>query len=118
MRRRWTFLPSGAGLDGDQGVAEHLLGVLDGVVGGLDDLDAAEVGVLLEATLAAAAGVDLRLDDDDGVAGGLGQLVGGGAGVVRAEHDPRLRDGDAEAAQELLALVFVDLHVAACSFLP
>jgi len=37
---------------------------------------------------------------------------------VGAEHDPRLRDGDAEAAQELLALVFVDLHVAACSFLP
>ena len=74
--------------------------------------------MLLEATLAAATGVDLRLDDDDGVAGRLEQLVGGGARLVRAEDDARERDGHAERAQQLLALVFVDLHVAGCSFLP
>ena len=54
---RPTFLPSGAGLVGDQRHADHLLGELLGFAGGLGELDAA--------ALAAAAGVNLRLDDGD-----------------------------------------------------
>jgi hypothetical protein len=50
----------GAGLDGDEGVAEHLAGDLLGVGLGLAELDAALVAVG-ERALAAAAGVDLGL---------------------------------------------------------
>jgi hypothetical protein len=110
------LLALGAGLDGDERAADHLLGVGVRVVGRLDDLDAAEVGVLLEAALAAAAGVDLRLDDDDRVAGELVQLARGLARLVGGERDAGQRDRDPEAAQQLFPLVLVDLHDAACSF--
>jgi hypothetical protein len=72
--------------------------------------------VLLEAALAAPAGVDLRLDDDDGVAGLALELERRVAGLGRAEHDLGLGHGDAELTQQGLGLVLVDLHVAAWSF--
>ncbi len=56
-----NFLAGGAGLMGDQLHAEDGLGLFGCVVEGLGYFDAA--------ALAAAAGVDLGLDDDGGVAG-------------------------------------------------
>jgi hypothetical protein len=78
------------------------------VLDGLDHADAA-LGVLaqaLEAALAATAGVDLALHDVDGAAQALGRAGGllGREGRLAAGH------GQAEAAQELLGLVFVDVH--------
>ena len=72
----------GAGLFGDQHVAEHGLGVLEDLVGGLADFDAA-LEAALESALAAAAGMDLGFDGDErlrprqAVPGdGLGRLGG------------------------------------------
>ena len=59
------LLAGRAGLDGDQRLAEHLGGVLADLVDRMGEADAA-LGVgaeFLELALAAAAGVDLRLDD-------------------------------------------------------
>ena len=58
-----TFCPSVAGLLGDKRVLEHDLGDAGRLVAGADELDAAEVlAAVLEAALAAAAGVDLGLE--------------------------------------------------------
>ena len=57
---RWTFWPDGSGLVGDEVHAEDLLGRRLRLAGVLDDLDAA--------ALAAAAGVNLRLDDNGAAA--------------------------------------------------
>ena len=54
----------------DERHADHLLRELLGLVGRLRQLDAA--------ALAAAAGVDLRLDDDDAAAETPGDLAGFG----------------------------------------
>ena len=57
-----------AGLMRDQRHADHLLGELLGLVGRFRQLDAA--------ALAAAAGMDLRLHDDDAAAEPLGDGLG------------------------------------------
>ena len=62
------LLAFGPGLMRDQRHAEHLLGELLGFVGRLGELDAA--------ALAAAAGVNLRLDDDDVAAEAARDLAG------------------------------------------
>ena len=64
----------------------------------LRDLDAAP--------LAAAAGVDLRLDDVDAAADRLGALYG----LSDRKRGNAARRRHAEAAKDFLALVFVDLH--------
>ena len=88
-----------AGLDRDQGAAEHLAGDVLGHVGALDDLDAAELRVLLEAALAAAASVDLRLDDDDLVARLFDELSAPRARPLR----PRTRPATAARGRPLRA---------------
>ncbi len=68
--------------------AEHLLGELLGLVGGLGDLDAA--------ALAAPAGMDLRLDDGDACrrdAGDLDRLR------LRGEGHFAARNGHTEARE-------------------
>ncbi len=58
------------------------------------------------AALAAAAGVDLRLDDPDRTAELLRRL----GRFADAERGIAARHGDAEAGQDFLALIFVNLH--------
>src|SRR5439155_11575378 len=77
--------------------AEDLARLLLGVGGGLGELDAAG--------LATAAGEDLRLDDHRPAERGRS-----GAGLFRRHGEAAFGDGDADAAEELLALVFVQMH--------
>ena len=71
--------------------------MLLGLLAVLGDLDAAG--------LAAAADEDLRLDD-----AGVADLVGGGHGLLDGGGGRALRDGHAVAGEELLALVFEEVH--------
>ena len=60
------------------------------------------------AGLAATAGQHLSLDHDLAA-----DLLGGGARLGRRGRDPAVRDRDAEAAEELLALILVEVQAAA-----
>ena len=102
---RLDLAAGGAGLRGDEGVAEHLSRDVLGVGLGLAEFDAALVAVGKSA-LAAAAGVDLgfhhgwafgqrRERGDESLGGG-----GGGA----------LGDSDTEFFEESFGLVLVDVH--------
>ena len=98
-------LPLGAGLDRDERVAQEPGGDPFGVVGALREFDAPLLRPL-HLSLAAAAGVDLRLDGADGCAERgerRGGLVGG-AGDLAGEH------GDTGCAEEVLGLKLVNLH--------
>ena len=75
---------------------EDRLGVLLGLVGRLGELDAAG--------LAAAAGLDLRLDDDDA------ELLGGGPGLGRGVGDDAESDRDIVLGEELLRLILHQIH--------
>ena len=92
------LLAFGAGLMRLQLHAEDLAGVLRDVVQRLGDLDAA--------ALAAPSGMDLRLDDPDRAAEFLGRFrrLADAEGRVTAGHR------NAEAGENFLALVFVNLH--------
>ena len=57
------------------------------------------------ARLAAAADLDLRLDDH-----GVADALGGGDGVVDGLHRLARADGYAVAGEELLALLFVKVQ--------
>ncbi len=86
MRR--TVRPAAPGLDGDERVAQHLLGELLGLGRRLGEANAALVAGLglLELALAASAGMDLRLDHDGRRADpGRGLL-----GLLRREGDEAL----------------------------
>ncbi len=99
-----------AGLNRDQGATEHLPGELLDRVCALDHLHTTEIGVLLEAALAASTGVDLGLDDDD-LAAGLGdQFDRRRVGLFDRECHLRLGDGDPRLAQQLFGLILVNLH--------
>ena len=63
------------------------------------------VGELDAARLAAAAGQHLRLDDDLAA-----ELLGGRARLLGRRREPPVGDRDPEAAEELLALVLVEIH--------
>src|SRR5207244_3733312 len=83
--------------------AEDLLRQLACLFGAaLGDLDAA--------ALAAAAGVDLRLDDDDVALRLLDEALGRCLGLVDGEGGDPLRNRHAVLREELFALVLVDLH--------
>jgi hypothetical protein len=58
------------------------------------------------AGFAAATGVDLRFDDDDGGA----EALSGGAGFFLAEGDFAARSRDAVASENRFRLIFVNLH--------
>ena len=94
-----------AGLDGDQRVVEHLVGVIERVGLGLGEFDAALVAVG-EGTLATPTGVYLRFDDDRSV----GELrerrlkFSGGFGGNALGY------GHSELLKERLGLIFVDIH--------
>src|SRR5581483_8860742 len=60
------------------------------------------VGELHAARLAATAGQHLSLDDD-----GAAEFLGGSASLVGRDGETPVRHRDAEAAEELLALVLV-----------
>src|SRR5690625_102551 len=81
--------------------AEDLLGLGLGVV--------STVGDLHTACLAAAAGLDLRLDDDAGFSGGSELLSDRTCLSGRARHLP-LGYGDPVLCEELLRLVFEQVH--------
>jgi len=77
--------------------AEDVRGVLVGLVSGLGDLDAAR--------LAAATGLDLRLDD-----GHAADLLGGGLRLVGGLDDDTESRRDAVLGEELLRLVLHQIH--------
>ena len=76
---------------------EDVARLLLGVGGILGELDAA--------CLPAAAGEHLRLDDDRAA-----ERLRGGARLLGRRREPAVRDGDAEAPEELLPLVLVEVH--------
>ena len=82
--------------------AEDLARALGGLVGRRRQLDAAG--------LAAAADEHLRLDDD-----GPADLGRRRPRLLGRERDAPVRDGDAEAREELLALVLVEIHASEAS---
>ena len=63
------------------------------------------VGELDAAGLAAAAGQHLRLDDDLAA-----ELLGRRPRLLRRRREPPVGDGNAEAPEELLALVLVEVQ--------
>ena len=89
---------AGAGLDGDQVHAQHVAGDVGGFVGGMRELDAAG--------LAAAAGMDLRLYDNDG----RFQAMRAFAGLFLREGNFAARDSDAVAGENRFGLILVNLH--------
>ena len=97
-----------AGLDRHEGVAEHFARELLDLVDGLGEPHAALFagGSFLELALAAAARMDLRLDDPERAA----EFPGGGLRLVGGEDRLAPRDGQAELFQDGFALVFMDVH--------
>ena len=87
-----------AGLVRDQRHAQHALGFLLHILDGFDDLDAA--------ALAAAAGMDLRLHHPDRTA----QFLGRGHRFLDREGGLARGTGAPKAAQNLLGLIFMDIH--------
>ena len=97
-----------ARLGGDQGVAQHFLGVGDGFLDREGQANAA-LGVgrqFLELALAAPAGVDLRLHDIERT----GQRLGGRLDLIDRRHCDAFGYGCAEAFEDLLGLIFVNVH--------
>src|SRR5262249_46961451 len=89
---------AGAGLNGDQVHAQHVAGDFSGFVGG--------VGQLYAAGFAAAAGMDLRLHNDDITLKSGGSL----AGFFLGESDFAARRGDSVTRQDRFRLILVNLH--------
>ncbi len=102
---RLDLAAGGAGLDGDEGVVEHLAGDFLGVGLGLVELHAALVAVG-EGALAAAAGVDLRLHHG----GAFGELRQRGVELLLCFGGGTLGNGHPELLEQGLGLVFVNVH--------
>ena len=92
----------GAGLMRHQRLAEQLRGEIAYVARGRQQLDAAR--------FAAAARMDLRLDD--GLR--LAECRERGRGLVRRRRELPLGNGNAEAPENLFGLIFVDVHSVTC----
>ena len=91
-----------AGLVGDELHAEDVLGVQFGVFAGFGDFDAA--------ALAAASGMNLRLDDDAGRALGK-QLAGHVVGFFQRVGHFAPGHGNAVLRQDFLCLILVNFHL-------
>jgi hypothetical protein len=86
------------GLMGDQPLAQQILGRLP---------DFILTGAELDATgLAPGSGVNLSLDGPARAADFRGAVHR----LLRAVGDPAARNGDAESGEQLLGLIFVDVH--------
>src|SRR5688572_11381637 len=98
-----------AGLDRDQGRAQHLLGEFIDLGDGFRDADTALVagGSFLELALAAAAGMDLALHHPDRA----GKRPGGGIRIRGLQNRHAARNRHAEFMQQSLGLVFMDIHL-------
>src|SRR5690606_17591642 len=97
-----------AGLRGHQRIAEHFLGMRLGFIDRERKTDTA-LGIwaeFLELALAAATGVDLALDHIKRAR----ERLGGSFGLVSAEDRDAFGDWRAIALQELLGLIFVNVH--------
>jgi hypothetical protein len=101
-------LALGTRLVGDEGLAQHHLGVLAHLVDGLDHANAAFVaGVgFLEAPFAPAAGMDLGLHHPHRAAEGFRRRDG----LLGRECDRAPGHRHLKLAQQQLRLVFVDVH--------
>ena len=90
-------------------MAQHLLGEGDRLVGRTGDAHAALLASLgfLEGALAAPAGMDLGLDHPDRAA----KFIRRGAGLRCVEHRNPVRDRRAIRLENLLCLIFVDIHL-------
>jgi hypothetical protein len=98
-------LALGPGLLGHQCHSEDLIGQLDRFVGVVGELDAA--------ALAAAAGVDLGLDDDLAA-----ELLGRSPCRAGLGDDDASRHRNAVLSQHLFALIFVDFHSSSFGIAP
>ena len=97
------------GLSGDEGVAQHFLGVSDDFVDREGQTHAA-LGVsaqFLELALTTATGVDLRLHDIEGAR----QLLGSVSGFFNRGDRHASSDRGAITLEDLFGLIFVDVHV-------
>ena len=96
------------GLHGDERFAEHLFGELLDLIDRLGESHAALIACrrLLEFSLAAAAGMNLRFDDPDGAGKLFRRFNSLGDGKSRKAIGRR----HAVLAIEFLSLIFVDVH--------
>ena len=94
------------GLVGDECLAEHFRGEVEGFGRGFAKVDAT-LETILERTLAAAAGVDLGFDDEIFP----GERGGDFFGFLGCGRDAAGAVGDAVFIEEFFGLVFVDVHL-------
>ena len=92
----------------DQRAAQHHLGVLGGFLNGFADAHATLLagGAFLEGSLAAAAGVDLRLDDPDRAI----ERAGGGFRLFGPRDGAAIGDRRSVGLQNLFCLILVNIH--------
>ena len=102
------LLARGAGLLGHEGAAEHAAGLLGGLLDGFGEPHAPRLAGarLAKFALAAAAGVDLRLDHPERTV----ELARRRLGLLGAQDRTAIRHRRAIRAQERLGLIFVDIH--------
>ena len=102
------LLAGGAGLAGDKGTAQHLLGHRLGLFHRTGQAHAALFAglSLFEGALAAAACMDLGLDHPERAI----QPAGCGLCLFRLQNHAPVGNGDPETAQKRLGLILVDVH--------
>ena len=100
-------LAGGAGLIGDQHMAQHFAGAFTDLIKGFDDPHTAlAVRVVLKLSGAAATGVNLRFDDIYRAT----QFFRLGGGFVDRKGDTAIGYRDAVIAEQLLGLIFMNIH--------
>ena len=102
------LLAGGAGLVRDQGLAQHLLGFLGGFRDRFGEADTALFAGFgfLEAALAAATCVDLRLHHPERAV----ELTSGGFRIFCLQDHSAIADRGAVFAKQCLRLVFMNVH--------